>query len=258
MGSGASNTNVTKRETESFSLPPVETIQQEAENPERGQSLAVRRCIEFLKVATTTGGQTARRSPFDPVGLQQMADQRKELYPEFVEALERLQICESYTEDKSMDDILTVCRMSDLTDTALGNELVDKKYPELFVKIWKAVYHKDIYLSSDLTREYVVFNLLKQATINFTHVSWSLCSKMGSAKHGIIPLIVQEFDHPLMTPDGLKSGIKRALWNSPRETLKKMINILANIVRMNMASKKVFREVKVVPHLQGIPVVFFL
>ncbi|XP_022095328.1 uncharacterized protein LOC110981764 [Acanthaster planci] len=142
--------------------------------------------------------------------------------------------------------------MSDLTDTELASELVDKKYPPLFVKIWNTVYDKDIYLSPDLAREYVVFNLLKQATISFTHVSWNLCLEMGSVKHGIVPLIAKEFDHPLMTQDGLKSGTKKALWNSPRETLKKMINILANIIRMNMNSKPVFREAKIVPHLQAL------
>ncbi|XP_038051199.1 uncharacterized protein LOC119724289 isoform X3 [Patiria miniata] len=231
--------------------PPTESSGFHApEVDETDHGPIVRRCIEFLKVATSTGGQTARRSPLDPEGLQQTAGQRKALYPEFVASLERLHVTQSYIDDSSMESLLTVCRMSDLTDTELANELVEKRYPELFVKIWNAVYDKDIYLSPGLTREYIAFNLLKQATISFTHVSWNLCVEMGSAKHGIVPLIAKEFDHPLMTQEGLRSGVKRALWNSPRETLKKMINILANIIRKNIDNKPVFREAQIVPHLQ--------
>ena len=137
------------------------------------------------------------------------------------------------------------------TDTEKANEQLERIYPELFVKLWKAVYHEDIYTSKELHRQYVVFNLLKQATVNFTHGNERLCAVMGSETYGIIPLMAGEFEHPLMSTDSLKDGVRKALWDSPRETLKKMMNILANIIRTNIDNKPVFRQANVVPHLQG-------
>ncbi|XP_071798545.1 uncharacterized protein [Asterias amurensis] len=149
--------------------------------------------------------------------------------------------------------------MSDMyTDTEPANELLEMIYPELFVKIWKAVYHKDIYESKERHQDYVVLNLLKQATINFTHVNERLCASMGSEKYGIISLLVEEFKHPLMSMNSLKKGVSKALWDSPRETLKKMVNILANIVRMNIDSKPVYRQANAVEHLEELLSCHFL
>ena len=256
MGSGASSAKA-----QSSDVPPIATVGEVEEITPNNLSAGpdedskggtvLRQCTDYLKTATATGGRTVRRSPHDAGAFKQTSGQLTELRPEFLRCLERLHATETYTDDAAMESILTVCRMSDLTDTELADELVERRYPELFAKIWKAVYHEDIYTSQDMRRQYVVLCLLKQATNNFTHVSWRLCAEMGGDRHGIVPQMAKEFDHPLMTLNALKDGVKKAVWDSPRETLKKTVNVLANIIRGNIDNKPVFRQANIVPHLQG-------
>ncbi|XP_038051204.1 uncharacterized protein LOC119724293 [Patiria miniata] len=244
-------------------LPPNETLDEptdkpqatpavDATPPEKDNSEIVSKCIKFMEVATRTGGQTIQCSPGDSAAFAQNTEPREALRSEFLKSLEQLRQTDTHTDDTSMESLLTVCNMSNITDPETADELVEKGYPALFVKIWKGVYHDDIYTSKALLRQYIVYNLLKQATISFTHVSRKLCAAMGSAEYGIVPLIAKEFQHPLMELSALNNMKSQALWDSSRETLKKAVNVLANIIRGDIDSKPVFREADVMPHLKAL------
>ncbi|XP_022095179.1 uncharacterized protein LOC110981688 [Acanthaster planci] len=233
------------------SKPSQEENKSKNKNSLKDENIVLK-CVEFLKQATNTGGTVAPCSPADPSAFEKNSGRREALRSNFLNSLEQLREVEIYTDDSAMADLLNVCQMSNLTDPETADELVEEGYPDLFLKIWNGVYHDDIYTSKEQYRQYIVYNLLKQASINFTHVSRKLCGAMGSSERGIVPLVAKEFEHPLMKLEALKDGVKKALWDSPRETLKKTINILANIIRGDIDNKLVFRQANIVPHLKAL------